>query len=70
MTANPSMESGKSVVYFTPDISPNGLTSAYEALGREPSGKVAVKLSTGERRRRGALSVYKRNEPPLNRLRL
>jgi len=48
MTVNPSMESGKSAVYFTPDISPNGLMSAYEALGREPSGKVAVKLSTGE----------------------
>ena len=36
------------VVYFTSDISPAGLMKAYEALGRTPSGKVAVKLSTGE----------------------
>lgn len=37
-----------SVVYFTSDISPEGLMAVYEALGWEPSGKVAVKLSTGE----------------------
>lgn len=37
-----------SVVYFTSDISPEGLMSVYEALGWEPVGKVAVKLSTGE----------------------
>lgn len=36
------------VVYFTSDISPEGIMKAYEALGRTPSGKVAVKLSTGE----------------------
>lgn len=36
------------VVYFTSDISPEGLMAAYEALGREPTGKVAIKLSTGE----------------------
>ena len=36
------------VVYFTKDISPAGLMAIYEKLGREPSGKVAVKLSTGE----------------------
>lgn len=36
------------VVYFTSDISPEGLNKAYEALGRVPSGKVAVKISTGE----------------------
>ena len=36
------------VVYFTADISPEGLLAAYEALGWEPEGKVAVKLSTGE----------------------
>jgi uncharacterized Fe-S center protein len=35
-------------VYFTTDISPAGLTAIYEALGRKVSGKVAVKLSTGE----------------------
>lgn len=35
-------------VYFTRDISPEGLLSVWHALGVEPSGNVAVKLSTGE----------------------
>jgi uncharacterized Fe-S center protein len=35
-------------VYMTADISPAGLMAAYEALGLEASGKVAVKISTGE----------------------
>lgn len=35
-------------VFFTKDISPEGLNKAYEALGRTLSGPVAVKLSTGE----------------------
>lgn len=37
-----------SIVYFTSDISPEGMVAVYEALGWKPSGKVAVKLSTGE----------------------
>lgn len=37
-----------SKVYFTTDISPAGLMNVYEALGWEPTGKVAAKLSTGE----------------------
>ena len=37
-----------SVVYFTKDISPEGLVRLYEALGVEAKGKVAVKISTGE----------------------
>ena len=37
-----------SVVYFTSDISPEGLMAVYEALNWEPTGGVAVKLSTGE----------------------
>lgn len=36
------------VVYMTKDISPEGLEKVYKALGRTPSGRVAVKLSTGE----------------------
>lgn len=36
------------VVYFTSDISPEGLVKVYEALGVTPSGRVAVKISTGE----------------------
>lgn len=37
-----------SKVYFTDNISPDGLMAAYKALGVTPKGKVAVKLSTGE----------------------
>ena len=36
------------VVYFTSDISPEGLVRIYEALGWEPTGRIAVKISTGE----------------------
>ena len=35
-------------VYFTKDISPEGLIRVYEALGRTLPGKVGVKISTGE----------------------
>lgn len=41
-------DSASSAVYFTSDISPEGLMAVYEALAWEPTGKVAVKLSTGE----------------------
>lgn len=37
-----------SVVYFTSDISPEGMVAIYQVLGWVPEGKVAVKLSTGE----------------------
>ena len=36
------------IVYFSSDISPEGLVAVYEALGVELTGKVAVKISTGE----------------------
>ena len=36
------------VVYFTSDISAEGLVKIYETLGWTPEGKVAVKISTGE----------------------
>ena len=36
------------VVYFTSDISAEGLVKVYQALGWTPSGNVAVKISTGE----------------------
>ena len=39
---------GAPEVYFTKDISPEGLVKLYEALGVEAGGKVAVKISTGE----------------------
>lgn len=41
-------EDAPAAVYMTTDISPNGLMAVYQALGWEPDGKVAVKLSTGE----------------------
>ena len=36
------------VVYFTSDISAEGLVKIYEALNWTPEGKTAVKISTGE----------------------
>jgi uncharacterized protein len=38
----------KSVVFITKDITPAGLMDVYKALGRKITGKVAVKISTGE----------------------
>lgn len=38
----------KAKVYFTQDISDQGLIRIYEALGVQLKGKVAVKISTGE----------------------
>lgn len=43
-----STDGGASIVYFTSDITPEGMIAVYEALGWEPVGKVAIKLSTGE----------------------
>ena len=37
-----------STVYFTKEITPQSLVRIYEKLGREATGKVAVKISTGE----------------------
>ena len=45
----PEESSGHPVVYFTSDISPEGLVAVYEALGRSADGhNTAVKISTGE----------------------
>ena len=41
-------EEAAPIVYFTSDISPEGLQSVYSALNWAPSGKLAVKVSTGE----------------------
>ncbi len=38
----------KAKVYFTKEITSEGLVKIYEALNRELKGKVAVKISTGE----------------------
>lgn len=39
---------GTSEVFMTKDISSEGLMKVYEALNKKPTGKVAVKISTGE----------------------
>lgn len=41
-------DDGDPVVYMTTDISPEGLMAVYEALNWQPTGNVAVKMSTGE----------------------
>lgn len=38
----------KATVYFTSEITPESLVKIYKALGKEATGKVAVKISTGE----------------------
>lgn len=43
-----SNDTAPSVVYFTRDISAAGLVKIYEALGVPATGRVAVKISTGE----------------------
>ena len=39
----------ESIVYFTRDISPAGIRKAYEKVCGNMTGKVAVKLHTGEK---------------------
>ena len=39
----------ESIVYFTRDLSPEGLKKAYERVSANITGKVAVKLHTGEK---------------------
>ena len=38
----------QSEVYFTKEITPKALVKIYKAVGHEASGRVAVKISTGE----------------------
>ncbi|GHU84151.1 hypothetical protein FACS189473_0620 [Spirochaetia bacterium] len=44
----PKPQTGTPKVYMTTDISPAGLMAAYRALDVTPTGRVAVKISTGE----------------------
>ena len=46
--ADNSAELNLPAVYFTSDISADGLVRVYEKLGWRPQGKLAVKISTGE----------------------
>ena len=47
-TAFAEEEAAPPTVYFTSDISPEGLLAVYHALDWQPEGPVGVKLSTGE----------------------
>ncbi len=47
----------KSIVYFTSEINSESLIKIYEALGVELTGKVGVKVSTGERGSKGYLKA-------------
>ena len=42
------LANAQSTVYYTIEISPESLVKIYKALGVEPTGRVAVKISTGE----------------------
>jgi len=42
------VDDGKSVVYMTTSITPEGLMAVYNALGLQANGNVAVKIHTGE----------------------
>ena len=44
----PRSEDNTPSVYFTTDISPEGLMAVYEALGAAPAGNIAIKVTTGE----------------------
>ena len=44
----PAEDGDLPVVYMTTEISAESLMAVYEALGASPSGRIAVKLSTGE----------------------
>ena len=45
----PERKGNESIVYFTRDISPEGIRKVYEKVNANIKGKVAVKLHTGEK---------------------
>ena len=49
-TESEGAETGKALpkVYYIKDVTPENLVKAYEALGVKPTGKVGIKISTGE----------------------
>ena len=47
----------KAKVYFTRDITPDGLKKIYEAIGVKLTGNVGVKVSTGEKGAKGYLKA-------------
>lgn len=55
LMANAALVFGQSKVYVTREITPESLVRIYEALGVQPEGRVAVKISTGESEATGYL---------------
>ena len=43
-----AVETNKSTVFFTDDLSANGLLEIYSKINQDVTGKVAIKLHTGE----------------------
>ena len=54
-TPEPTAQESLPTVYFTSDITPESLLAIYKALGVEPTGNVAIKISTGESEQTGYL---------------
>ncbi|MCQ2195820.1 MAG: DUF362 domain-containing protein [Paludibacteraceae bacterium] len=52
---SPCCANNKSIVYETRDLSPESIVKIYKALGREATGRIAVKISTGESEKTGYL---------------
>lgn len=48
VAADSTNDNRKARVFFTPDISANGLLKAHEKVGDRITGKVAIKVHTGE----------------------
>ena len=48
---------GKSIVYFTKEITPEKLIEIYEKLGVELKGNIGIKVSTGEAGSKGYLKA-------------
>ena len=48
VSSSPSANTDKPIVYFTKDISPEGLVKIYDKIAQNIDGKVAIKFHTGE----------------------
>lgn len=53
--AKETVKAEKPKVYVTRDLSPEAIVNVYQALGRTASGRIAVKISTGESQKTGYL---------------
>ena len=48
----------KSIVYFTRDLSPEGLKKAYDRVNQNITGRIAIKLHTGEKQGPNIVPAY------------